>query len=63
MSAVRAFLVRPLVQVAMGVLTLLWAIRLFATGGGSGPLIGLLFVFLGGRLVWKGFTGWQSERT
>jgi hypothetical protein len=62
MSAVREFLGLPLVQVAMGVIILLFAIRAFSTGGG-GIIVGGLLVFVGVRGVRKGFTEWQSEKS
>ena len=61
MSGMREFLERPLVQIAIGAIILLFAIGTFASGG-SRIIIGLLLVVAGGRSVWRGFTKWQAER-
>ena len=62
-SGMREFLERPLVQIALGALLLLLAVRSFVSGGIDGLIIGLLLVFVGGRSGWRGFTKWQAERS
>jgi hypothetical protein len=57
----REFLERPLVEIALGAIILLFAIGAFASGG-SRFIMGLLLVVVGGRSVWRGFTKWQAER-
>jgi len=61
-SGMREFLERPLVQIATGAVIVLFAIRAFDRGG-SGVIIGILLVVVGGRSVWRGFTKWQAERS
>jgi hypothetical protein len=59
----REFLERPLVQIALGAVLLLLAVRSFVSGGIDGLIIGLLLVFVAGRSAWRGFTKWQAERS
>jgi hypothetical protein len=62
MNDIRDFLQRPLVQMGVGAIILLFAISWFSAGG-SGVIIGLLLTVAGGHSVWRGFTRWQAKRS